>query len=35
VDRPGKGHDKPYRHERDRDKPGGHGKDKPGKDKGK
>lgn len=35
VDRPGKGHDKPYRHERDRDKPSGHGKDKPGKDKGK
>ena len=35
VDRPGEGHDKPHRHERDRDKPGGHGKDKPGKDKGK
>jgi hypothetical protein len=35
VDRPGKGDDKPHRHEPDRDKPDGHGKDKPGRDKGK
>jgi hypothetical protein len=38
VDRPGEGHDKPHRHERDRDKPGGHGEDKlggHGKDKGR
>jgi hypothetical protein len=31
VDRPGKGQNKPGKHERDRDKPGGHGKGTPGK----
>jgi hypothetical protein len=35
VDRPGKGHDMPSKHERDRDKPGGHGKGKAGKGKDK